>query len=84
MIQKWRCLVVFFYILEPSTYILAHQKSTYSQFSCDTRLVWLTNNRSQPWNVIERMNCLPDDRNELWIEPKGLLKFTLNDYMYQG
>jgi len=48
------------------------------------RQVWLTNNRNQPWDQQERLNCLPDDNNSLWIEPSELLQFTLNDYLGQG
>jgi len=50
----------------------------------ELRQVWLTNNRSQPWNQQQRLNCLPDNDNSLWIEPSELLQFALNDYIGQG
>ncbi|MEC7984601.1 MAG: hypothetical protein VX278_05525, partial [Myxococcota bacterium] len=46
--------------------------------------VWLTNNRNQPWDYLERMNCLPDSRDDLYIPPSELTLFTLNDYLGQG
>ena len=46
--------------------------------------VRLTNNSNQPWDYDERMECLPDARNEIMLTEEDLSLFTLSAFPEEG
>ena len=44
-------------------------------------MVRLTNNSNQPWNYDEGMECLPNTRGDIYLQPEDLLQFTLAQYL---